>query len=97
MMGSVSTASPHPRTSHHSDCTKHKASFLYLWALLGTLMGNVHMHIRERNSSQQFQPNPQAVNRKLLIDPIGWKEIEKGIPLKEKDRSLKPKILISLQ
>lgn len=74
VVGSVSSVSLSPRTSCHSDCVKQKATFL-----------NLCTSGREAHP-RQFQPSPQAVNRKLLIDPTGWEESEKENPLKEKDR-----------
>lgn len=58
VVGSVSSVSLSPRTSCHSDCVKQKATFLNLCALLGTLVCNVPLHIRERSSSQAVSTQP---------------------------------------
>lgn len=53
-----------PRTSHHSECTKHKASFFWLWALLGTLVcsvqrqsiGDFSLTLQDRKESKKGAP-----------------------------------------
>lgn len=82
VVGSVSSVSLSPRTNCHSDCVKHKATFLTLWALLGTLVCNVPLHIRERSSSQAVSIQTPGSQQEASHWPH-WVEGEwKGNPLK---------------
>lgn len=82
---SVVLASLSPRMSHHSKCTENKASFLWLWALLGMLVCSAHRHVRERNVSWTVSTQPPGSQQETSHWPrwTGRRE-KRGFPQKER-------------